>query len=92
MILPSTNILETNISGEQKPHGVLLIKWGLESPFCSPDPEFFPGTQGYSHNENKGSFSCSFFHIPSICWAEPLGPFLYCTLTSHILEALRALS
>lgn len=48
--------LETDISSEQNPRGVLLINWGLESPFCSPDPEFFPGTQGYSHNENKWSF------------------------------------
>lgn len=53
MILHSSNMLERDISGEQKPHGVLLIDWGLESPFCSPDPEFFPGTQSYSHNESK---------------------------------------
>lgn len=53
MILHSSNMLERDISGEQKPRGVQLIDWGLESPFCSPDPEFFPGTQSYSHNESK---------------------------------------
>ena len=53
MILHNTSILEADISGEQKPLGVLLIKWDLEITLLVSRPRlgslFFPGIQGCSH-------------------------------------------
>lgn len=53
MILHNTNIFETDISGGQKPLGVLLIKWNLEITLSVSRPSlgslFFPVIQGWAH-------------------------------------------
>lgn len=61
MILHDTNILETDISGEQKPLGVLLIKSDLKITLLVSRPRlcslFFPGIQSCSHKVLDGCFT-----------------------------------